>query len=94
VISDQYKTTIIQTEEGAVHTGRIVSDVDGKITMVVDPEDATKTVVIDRSEIETEKPSPVSLMPAELLDKLNQQEVLDLVAYLLSRGDAQSPMFQ
>ncbi|MFN5768327.1 MAG: c-type cytochrome [Pirellulaceae bacterium] len=94
VISDQYKTTIIQTEEGAVHTGRIVSDVDGKITMVVDPEDATKTVVIDRSEIETEKPSPVSLMPAELLDKLNREEVLDLVAFLLSRGDAQSPMFK
>jgi hypothetical protein len=33
-------------------------------------------------------------MPAELLDKLNREEVLDLVAFLLSRGDAQSPMFK
>jgi hypothetical protein len=33
-------------------------------------------------------------MPAELLDKLNEDEVLDLLAFVLSRGDAKAPMFQ
>jgi putative heme-binding domain-containing protein len=86
VISDQYKTMVLQTKEGEVYTGRIVNDVAGKITLVVDPEDASKTVTLDRNEIENEKVSKESQMPAELLDKLNEDEVLDLLAYLLSRG--------
>lgn len=94
VISDQYKTMVIKTSDDTVHTGRIVNDVAGKVTLVVDPEDATKTVTIDRSDIEEEKVSKVSLMPAELLDKLNQDEVLDLLAFVLSRGNPNAPMFK
>ncbi len=33
-------------------------------------------------------------MPDGLLKQLNENEVLDLLAYLLSRGDPQSPMFR
>jgi putative heme-binding domain-containing protein len=86
VISDQYKTMVVQTKDGEVYTGRVVSDLAGKITLVIDPEDATKTITLDRSEVENEKVSKESQMPAELLDKLNEEEVLDLIAYLLSRG--------
>jgi putative heme-binding domain-containing protein len=88
VISDQYKTMVLQTKDGEAYTGRVVNDVGGKITIVTDPEDATKTVTIDRSEIENERVSKESQMPAELLDKLNEEEVLDLLAFLLSRGKA------
>ena len=42
----------------------------------------------------TVKPSPVSLMPENLLGTLNENEVLDLLAYLLSRGDPNDPMFR
>jgi putative heme-binding domain-containing protein len=86
VISDQYKTMVLQTHDGEVYTGRVVNDVGGKVTLVVDPEDATKTVTLDRSDIEHERVSKESQMPAELLDKLNEDEVLDLLAFLLSRG--------
>jgi hypothetical protein len=34
------------------------------------------------------------MMPAGLLDTMNEDEVLDLLAFLLSRGDRSSPMFQ
>jgi hypothetical protein len=33
-------------------------------------------------------------MPADLLKPLNQDEVLDLLAYLLSRGEKNNPMFR
>jgi hypothetical protein len=33
-------------------------------------------------------------MPADLLKPLNEDEVLDLLAYLLSRGDEKHPMFR
>jgi hypothetical protein len=34
------------------------------------------------------------MMPSGLLDTMNENEVLDLLAFLLSRGDRQSSMFQ
>jgi putative heme-binding domain-containing protein len=87
VISDQYKTTNLVTTSGKVLTGRVISLSDTSVTLLVDPEDSTKLVTIAKSEIEAETPSPISLMPKDLLKPLNQEEVLDLTAYLLSRGD-------
>ena len=34
------------------------------------------------------------MMPAGLLDTFKEDEILDLVAYLLSRGDRNSDMFR
>ena len=34
------------------------------------------------------------MMPTGLLDTLNEDEVLDLLAFLLSRGDRRNAMFQ
>ena len=89
VISDQYKASIVQTDEGKLVTGRIVSDSPDSITMVIDPEIATKVVEIKKARIEQISVSPLSLMPKDLLKGLNETEVLDLLAYLLSRGNPQ-----
>ena len=48
---------------------------------------------VDRRQVEEMQPSPVSMMPEGLLNTLDRDEVLDLLAYLLSRGDPDSPMF-
>jgi hypothetical protein len=37
--------------------------------------------------------SKVSMMPTGLLNTLNDGEILDLFAFLLSGGDRQNPMF-
>ena len=37
--------------------------------------------------------SDISMMPAGLLNTLHEDEVLDLMAFLLSRGDAENAMF-
>jgi putative heme-binding domain-containing protein len=94
VISDQYKSTIIETTDGEVINGRIVRDVGEEITIVTDPEDATKSVTIAKGDVAQQKASPVSLMPKELINTLNDQEVLDLMAYLLSRGNPNDPVFK
>jgi putative heme-binding domain-containing protein len=87
VISDQYKTMTLVTTAGKVLTGRVISVSDASVTLLVDPEDSTKLVTIAKSEIEEETPSLVSLMPKDMLKPLNHDELLDLVAYLLSRGN-------
>lgn len=94
VISDQYKASVIETKDGKVITGRIVSESKETITVVIDPEVATKLVEIKKSDIEENQPSKVSLMPKDLLKTLNEDEVRDLLAYLLSRGNPNDAMFR
>jgi putative heme-binding domain-containing protein len=94
VVSDQYRASIVQTTDGRVITGRIVAESPAAITVVSDPEDATKAVEIARSQIEAVTASPTSLMPAGLLDQLNEDEVLDLVAYVLARDKKKDPRFR
>ncbi len=93
VVSDQYRAHLISAG-GKQYTGRVLSDQNGKVTILVDAEDATKVVELAKDDIDRMEPSKVSLMPADLLNVLNQEEVLDMVAYLLSRGDANDRMFQ
>ncbi len=94
VISDQYKATVIETTAGKVITGRVVAETPDSLTLSVDPEDATKLVTIPLKEIEERQLSSVSVMPKDLLKPLNQDEVLDLLAYLLSRGNPRDGMFR
>ncbi|HJZ57109.1 MAG TPA: hypothetical protein VKE74_19220, partial [Gemmataceae bacterium] len=69
-------------------------EANGKLVIVTDPEDSTKVVEVPKDEVESVKSSAVSLMPEKLIDTLNESEVLDLLAYLLSRGDPNHPMFK
>lgn len=94
VISDQYRASVVVTSDGLLYTGRIVADTDSQLTVLVDPEDSTKVVDVPKDDVEELRPSPVSIMPEGLLDPLNQDEVLDLLAYLLSRGNPEDPMFR
>ena len=94
VVSDQYKASVVQTSAGKVITGRVVAEAPDAITIVTDPEDATKFVQVKRADIEEITPSSASLMPAGLLDQLNEEEVLDLIAYTLSRGQPRDARFR
>jgi putative heme-binding domain-containing protein len=93
-IGDQYKASIISTKSGKVYTGRIVNETKDALIVVIDPEDSTKVVEIKKTDVEENVFSPVSLMPQDLMKPLNENEVADLLAYLLSRGDPQHPMFK
>ncbi len=84
----------VLTEDGKSYVGRIISETDDQITLLIDPEDSTKIVDIPKKSIDESIPSQTSLMPKKLLNPLNENEVLDLLAYLLSRGNPQDPMFR
>lgn len=94
VISDQYKASTVVTKAGKTINGRIVSEIETQISVLTDPEDSTKVVDIPRSEIDEVLDSSVSIMPKDLLKPLNQDEVMDLLAYLLSRGNEKDRMFR
>jgi len=93
VVSDQYAGVNVITTDGQVVTGRITNFGDNSIFINKDMLDPTATVKIPRSEIEELHPSTVSMMPKGLLNTLNEEELLDLFAFLLSRGDEHHAMF-
>ncbi len=94
VVSDQFRASIVVTTSGKVYTGKIVSETANSILIVTNPEDSAAVAEVKKADIEEQKPSPTSLMPKDLLKTLNEAEVLDLLAYLLSRGNSQDPMFR
>ena len=94
VISDQYAASVITPVAGKQVIGRVVNDANGTLTVVTDPEDSSKVVEIKKDNIEAMRVSKLSLMPEKLLNELNENEVLDMLAYMLSRGDPNGPMFK
>lgn len=94
VISDQYAAVTITTADGRVFTGRIVNLAGDSLRLNTNMLDPNAEVAIDRRQIDEMFPSKTSMMPMGLLNTLNESEVLDLMAYLLSRGDRRSAMFQ
>ena len=90
-ISDQYAAVEIRTTDERVVIGRIVNlnddSVHGEHEHARPRLDRSN---VNRKNIESMKPSKVSMMPAGLLDTFKEDEVLDLMAYLLSRGDRNS----
>ncbi len=90
VISDQYEAVIVATTDGKVVTGRIMNLHNDTMTINTDMLDPSAQVNVNRTKIEETRPSPVSMMPEGLLSTLDKEEILDLVAYLLSRGDREA----
>jgi putative heme-binding domain-containing protein len=93
MISDQYAAVVIQTTTGRIVTGRVTNFSGDKITLNTDMLAPNAFESVDRSEIEQMTNSTTSMMPAGLLNTLNEEELLDLMAFLLSRGNPQDPMF-
>ena len=53
-----------------------------------------KPLTIRKAELDgPPEKSKISLMPKGLLDKLSREEILDLVAYIVARGDRMHPIF-
>jgi putative heme-binding domain-containing protein len=94
VISDQYGAVIIALDDGRVVTGRIVNLHGNTMMVLTDMLDPSSQVSVDQTRVEDMKPSPISMMPEGLLNTLNEDEVKDLLAYLLSRGRRDDRMFQ
>ncbi len=91
-VSDQYQNTDIVLKDGRVLSGRIVGDsadaIELRQSLLSDARDR-----IAKSDIASRRPSPLSPMPAHVVDALSEGEMLDLLAFLRAGGDAGDPAF-
>lgn len=93
-ISDQYQATILKTKDGAIVAGRIVGEKDGKLQIAADLLYPDKLTEVAKSDIAERKASALSPMPEKLVSPLGADELLDLIAYLLSAGDSKHKAFR
>jgi putative heme-binding domain-containing protein len=93
-ISEQYQASTLTLKEGGQLHGRIIYRNDKEIAIAQNPFDfslLTKTSMADVANVE---PSQISLMPLATLVMMNKDEVMDLLAYLVSGGDSKHKVFK
>ena len=93
-IEDKYRARIFQMDSDAIITGMVIEENDKEVKVMVDPLAKGDPTVLAKDEIMGSKVSAVSTMPMGLLNKLTKEEILDLMAYVLARGDKKNPAFQ
>ncbi len=55
---------------------------------------AAKPVVLEKDEVDSVQPSKLSQMPVGLIDTLNEEELKDLFAYIMSAGDPRAQVYK
>jgi putative heme-binding domain-containing protein len=93
-ISDQYAAVEIRTTDERIVIGRIINLNEDIVQVNTDMMSPGSTVSVNRKQIESMKRSKISMMPSGLLDTFKEDEILDLMAYMLSRGDRNNAMFK
>jgi putative heme-binding domain-containing protein len=94
VVSEQYQMTVFTMKDGSVTAGRISQENDDTVVVMTNPFDPSATTALHKPDVAARERSKVSLMPPGLLNTLNEEEILDLMAYLESMGDANHPNFK
>jgi putative heme-binding domain-containing protein len=94
VISDQHASVIIELKNGKTVSGKEIGGDDNVVRVVTNAGDITKVTEVKKSEIVSREKSKTSLMPTGLVDTLNDEQILDLMMYVLSGGNPGHIAFQ
>ena len=87
-IQDVYQTLMVTTRDGRTYSGTVATKSPRSMTLRVVGQDE---VVIAQSDIQSFDYFPLSMMPEGLLDPYSDDEVTNLVAYLMTAQEATSP---
>jgi len=93
-INEQFAPVVVTLNNGDIVSGVVVNLNGDSVTLNTDLSDPNQRTNVDRKEVKTMEVSKVSPMPPMLLNMLTKEEVLDLLAYVLSGGDAENGMFK
>lgn len=94
VISDQYETHEIKKKDGSTIIGRVMGEEGGKLNVSTNPFAPQDLMGIPTSEVASKKAYTISMMPPGLINALSKDELLDLMAYVMSGGNPQDKAFQ
>jgi putative heme-binding domain-containing protein len=87
VVNKDYRMSIVRVSDGRVLNGLILSQDDNRVVI----QTAKEKLTILREEIEQIAATTLSPMPDGILQPLSEQQVRDLVAYLIGAGQVELP---
>ena len=95
-IDKKFQGWIVVTDAGKQFTGMKIAEDGTAVTLMHNPLglENCEPIVIPKDEIDIIQPSPISLMPAKLLNTMSVEEVLDLIAYIEARGNPDHAVFK
>ena len=93
VISDQYPTEQFKLKDGGLVVGRLVVEENGKFFVMTSALAPDSLTPLDEANVKSRAPYPVSMMPTGLINSLSTDELLDLLAYIQTGGNAQDKAF-
>jgi len=92
-INEQFVPSVLTKNNGETVVGVVTNLQGDTVTITTDPSEPNTLTRVDRKEVKSIEPSKISPMPPGLLNMLTKDEVLDLLAYVLSSGDPKHAMF-
>lgn len=94
VVSDQYDSHLITKKDGSTLLGRIVLQEGGELKVMTNPFAPTALFTLKDTEVAKIETQAISMMPPGLINVLNPEELLDLLAYITSSGNPTAPPFK
>ena len=74
--------------------GRVVGEENGELLVMANPFMPDEKTRVKVSDVKSRRASTISMMPPGLINSLNPDELQDLLAYVLSGGNASDAMFR
>ena len=92
-IEEKYRTYAFELASGKVVDGMILEETPKVVKVIVDPLAKAEATVLQKSRIVERVKLDVSTMPKALANRLSREEIMDLIAYVYSRGDEKHKLF-
>ena len=93
-IDEKFASNIFLMDTGKTLTGMIIEETDDVVKIVIDPLAKDQITILNQDEIDARKRAKQSQMPAGMVDKLSREEIIDLIAYVLSNANPDHKMFE
>ena len=94
VIAEQYQSEQLDLADGSTIVGRVLGEENGDLVVMSNPFAPGEKTRVKPANLKSRKPYPVSMMPPGLINALNEEELKDLLAYVLSGGNEADAMFK
>lgn len=93
-ISEQYEATILELKAGGSVVGRLTNEDDTNYYVSQNPFAPNDIRTVSKSDVKSTKVSEVSIMLPGMINRLNEEELKDLIAYLISGGNSDHEVYQ
>jgi putative heme-binding domain-containing protein len=92
-VSDQYAATHFTLKNGQSVVGRLTNEDATTYYVSQNPYEPETVIKLAKKNVASHKYSPVSIMFGNLINSLNEDELKDLMAYLMAGGNETNPIF-